>query len=193
MQAFKKLGHHLLTVTLWLACVEVLAASCTPVIEEHPAWTSASLRPHDSAFLHCVIDEDQYQKLISEWLHARASTAPALTSLSLGRVVHLPWISSFIADTALQTPGWATRIAHAKTRQREKLALPILQHPALLQRLAAPFMTTDYEVLGISYEKLLFGNANTHSSNPAASTIKVPYDAQLWLRLGKRKKPEPDK
>jgi hypothetical protein len=171
------------------------AEPCAPFIEEHPAWASASFRSHATAFETCSVDEARYRRVIADWLQRQPATAPNITSLSLGRAVSFPWLSRFMADTALRTPGWAARMARTGIGERHKLAGPVLHDPALLQRLAAPFADSRYAVIGLSYEKVLFGRADQHaallSSNVAAAALEVPFDAQIWLRLAPRNMPVP--
>ncbi|MFZ0790263.1 MAG: hypothetical protein WAM94_11655 [Chromatiaceae bacterium] len=45
---------------------------------------------------------------------------------------------------------------------------------------------TRYVVLGVTFEKVLFGRADQYSSDRRAGAVKVPFDALLWLRLGTR-------
>lgn len=176
--------RHVLTLCLIFGPVIVFA--CAPFIEEQPAWSSASLRPHTTAFERCEVDEETYQRIVSRWLQARPPGAANVSSLSLGRVVAYPWLSRSIADSALDQPGWATRISRAKPVDREKLAASVLLDPALLQRLAVPFEGTPYRVVSVSFEKVLFGRADVYSSHGKAGAVMVPFDAQLWLRLAPR-------
>jgi hypothetical protein len=163
-----------------------LALACTPHVEEHAADTTATFRPHTSAFESCEVSEATYREVVGEWLRKRATDASELSSLSLGRAVAFPWISRHVADAALRSPNWAARVARAKPGERDRLAAPFLQDPALLRRLAAPFEGTRYSVVGISFEKILFGSANEYSSDRGAGKVLVPFDAQLWLRLKPR-------
>ncbi len=41
-------------------------------------------------------------------------------------------------------------------------------------------------VQGLSFEKVLYGRADEHSSLHGSGAVKVPFDAQLWLRLAPR-------
>lgn len=109
----------------------------------------------------------------------------------LGRAVNFPWMSRQLADTALQIPGRADRVAHSDPGQRHRLAAQLLNDPTFLQRLATPFEGTRYAVTGIAFEKVLYGNASEYSSNHDAGKVKVPFDAQLWLRLKLRQANSP--
>jgi len=193
MQAFRAVHRYVLLAGVVLAN-PAMADPCAPFIEEHPAWASASFRPHTTAFETCSVDEERYRQVIADWLQRQPASDPNITSLSLGRAVTFPWLSRFIADTALRTPRWAGRMARAKVSERDKLARPVLHDPALLQRLAAPFADSRYAVIGLAYEKVLFGRADKYASQPAArlasnataAAVEVPFDAQLWLRLAPR-------
>lgn len=162
------------------------AEGCAPFVEEQPRWSSARLRAHTDEFADCVIDEEVYRRVVGEWLRGRAAGSPAPSSLSLGRAVDLPWVSRLIADAALRLPGWAGAVAAARPGTRDRLARPALLDRKLLERLAAPFEGSPLVVKGIAYEKVLFGPASRHSSNPAAGAVLVPFDAQLWLRFEAR-------
>jgi len=170
-------------VSIGLAVGQGLALACSPFIEEHLTWSSASFRPHTTAFEHCTVDESTYGQVVAAWLQNRPSGATRITSLALGRAVAFPWLSQHIADSALAQPEWAAQMARAKPGEREKLAAKALLDPALLRRLAAPFDGTQYVVLRMSYEKVLFGPADKYSSKRGAGAILVPFDAQLWLQL----------
>ncbi len=115
-----------------LTAAPCLALACAPFVEEYPASSSASFRTHTSAFERCETSEQDYRRVVADWLRSRPADAAPLTSLSLGRAVAFPWLSRHIADAALQSPDWAGRIARAKRGQRDRLAASILHDPALL-------------------------------------------------------------
>jgi len=173
-------------VAICLAVGPSLALACSPFIEEHPTWSSASFRPHTTAFEHCPVDEATYRQVVAAWLQKRPSGSTRMTSLALGRAVAFPWLSQHIADSALAQTEWAAQMARAKPGEREKLAAKALLDPSLLRRLAAPFEGTQYVALRVSYEKVLFGPADKYSSKRGAGETLVPFDAQLWLQLSPR-------
>ncbi|HSO07627.1 MAG TPA: hypothetical protein VLW45_10320 [Pelomicrobium sp.] len=162
------------------------ALACTPFIEEHPSGTTASFRPHTTALKHCEVDEPTYRRVVSAWLAGRPADAPPVSALFVGRSVSFPWLSRQIADSALASPDWAERVARAKPGERDRLGGEILRDPALLRRLAAPFESTRYAAVRLSYEKILFGRADEHTSNRRGGAVMVPFDAQLWLQLAPR-------
>ena len=162
------------------------ASACTPVIQERASESTASLRPHTSAFERCTIDEAAYRKVVAEWIRTRPADSAAISSLSLGRAVDYPWLSRFIADSALASPDWAKRVAKARGVERDKLAAAILSDPVLRKRLDVPFEGTRYVVLQVTFEKILFGRADEHTSDRSGGATVIPFDAQLWLRLAPR-------
>ncbi len=162
------------------------AMACAPFIEEHRSGGAASFRPHTTALERCEVDEPTYRRVVSAWLAARPADAPPLTSLFLGRAVSFPWLSRQIADAALARPGWAARVSQAKPGERDGLGGEILRDLALLGRLAAPFEGTRYQAVRLSYEKILFGPADGHTSNRSGGAVMVPFDAQIWLKIAPR-------
>ena len=158
--------------------------ACSPFIEEHPQYASASFRAHTTAFEHCPVSEPTYQRVVSQWLQARSPDLPVLQSLSLGRAVDFPWLSRHIAESALKLPRWKALVAATPRGRLDALAVRIFQDPALRGRLATPFENSGYLVTAVTYEKVLYGKARDHASHGGATM--VPFDAQLWLRLAPR-------
>lgn len=160
----------------------VHAAACEPRVEEQPGAAMANLRAHTDAYTRCVIDEPTYRELIAGWLRQRRADAPVMLSLGLGRAVYLPWISQYLADGAAASPEWR-RIERGRSREHALFAKRLLNDDGFLQRVGQPFGESPYRVVGVSFEKLLLGPAREHSTLSQAPAIRVPYDAQLWLRL----------
>ena len=178
--------------TAWLLILGLVGApstaqACTPYIEEHPASTSATFRPHSSAFGACDVSEESYRQVIRNWLQTRPSSSTPLSSLSLGRAETFPWISRYLADAALLRPEWGRRISRGSPGEHNRFVAGLLSDPAFLKRLDQPFDGTPYTVGGVSVEKVLIGKASEHASAVAPPAARVPFDAQLWLRLAPRK------
>lgn len=174
---------------LLAACTAMLhgaAQACAPFIETRPDERSATFRAHRTALEPCEVDERSYRQVVAQWLHTRPA-GDALSSLALGRAVKYPWISRHLADAALRSPGWAARVAATPAGRRDRLATEFIQDPALLARLALPFEGSAYRVTRVSFEKVLYGRADAHSSDPRAGALRVPFDAQLWLVLAPRR------
>lgn len=179
-------GYFLVGGIVLLILVTVVSVwACSPFIEEHPDYASASFRASTTAFESCPVSEATYQRVIRQWLQSRSSNLPVLQSLSLGRAVDFPWISRHIAESALKVPRWKSLVAATPRGRLDSLAGPVIQGLELRTRLAVPFAGTEYEVVGISYEKVLYGRARDYASHGGATM--VPFDAQLWLQLAPRR------
>jgi hypothetical protein len=160
--------HHFLHLMLapGLLGLPAWAAVCTPRIEERHG--SASLR----ADAGCLIDEAAYVQVVRAWLRERGADQPAIASLGLGRAVHLPWISRHISDSARQSTDWSTRVAR-RPQEHNRFVASLLMQPEFLRRLDAAFDGSRLTVTSASVEKVLV-------------EAKVPFDAQVWLRLAPR-------
>ena len=171
---------------LWLAAAPCAAAECSPHVEEQHSPGAATFRPHTSVFEPCPVDEATYRNVVSNWLRRRPADAQALASLSLGRAVSFPWISRHMADAALADPRWNARTGNPRGTGINNLVAELLEEPALLARLGAPFEGSGYAVAGVSVEKVLVGKAGEFSSSASPGKLRVPFDAQVWLRLSRR-------
>ena len=160
-----------------------VALACVPHIEEHANSPSASFRPHTSASAGCEVSEHEYRRVVNHWLQNRAPGAAALSSLSLGRAEKFPWISQHLADAALHSEEWRTRAARGSAARQNSFVAATLSKPVFLRRLSLPFEGTSYSVLDVSVEKVLVGPASQYSSTNRTSNARVPFDAQVWLRL----------
>lgn len=135
----------------------------------------------------CDVSEEVYGQVISDWLETRSPSSTPLSSLSLGRAETFPWISRYLANAALLRPEWGRRISRGSPGEHNRFVAGLLSDPAFLKRLDQPFDGTPYTVGGVSVEKVLIGKASEHGSAVAPPASRVPFDAQLWLRLGPRK------
>lgn len=165
-----------------------LAAACAPYIEEHANPPSASFRTHTSDAIQCEVAEEEYRRVVEHWLRNRPPGAVVLSSLSLGRSEKFPWISRHLADIALQSEDWRTRVARGSSGRQNAFVAAILSEPVFLRRLSVPFQGSQYSVLGVSVEKVLVGPASKHFPVHRRSDAMVPFDAQVWLRLGPTQK-----
>jgi len=180
-------SHIAASLLLCVFCRIGAAQVCAPYIEEHPAWNTASFRAHTAAAQACRVGEETYRQVIHGWLQQRAADAPSLASLSLGRAENFPWLSHHLADTALRSHEWHKRLRRATPGEHNQYVADILSEPTFLQRLDQAFNGSAYRVASVSVEKVLAGKASEYASGNTTSNEKVPFDAQVWLRLVPRK------
>lgn len=134
----------------------------------------------------CDVSEETYGQVIGDWLRTRSPGSTPLSSLSLGRAETFPWISRYLADAALLRSEWGRRISKGSPGEHNKFVAALLSEPRFLKRLDRPFDGTAYRVVGVSVEKVLIGKASEHAPAVAPPAARVPFDAQLWLRLAPR-------
>ena len=92
-------------------------------------------------------------------------------------------MSQYLVDTALQSRQWKAQAARGSAGHHNAFVAATLSEPAFLRRLAMPFEGAPFTVVGASVEKVLVGPASRHSTANRGASAKVPFDAQVWLRL----------
>lgn len=158
------------------------AVACAPYVEEPSGEaTSAVFRRHTDDFRACRVAESTYDEVVARRLRDRPPTAPAWTGLALGRAVDFPWISQYLAESALRDARWDARRGKVRRGGINDFVASLLSERAFLARLAVPFADTPYVPVGVSVEKVLVGVAE--DVLPGTGRQRVPLDAQLWLNL----------
>lgn len=160
---------------------------CLPHVEEQRAWHTAILRPHTDAFRSCPMAEATYQRVVGAWLRQRRPEDGELASLGLGRVVDYPWLSECLARAALVHPAWNARTGRVRATHLNRLVADLLSEPAILARLRQPFDDSRYVVVSVVVEKVLVGRLGDVLADTGQPTLRVPFDALLWLRLEYRR------
>lgn len=163
-----------LAAALLLGAARAPAQECTAAIVDGPDPAAAALRIGGDA-RRCPLDEAAYARLVTDWLRGRAGTAPPRT-LALGRIEALPWIATDLAAAAAAAAQWQAAGPGATPGTHNRVVAALLLRPAMLARLSAPFAGRGLTVVAVTVEKLLVG--------PATGAPPLPYDAQVWLRLG---------
>jgi hypothetical protein len=98
-----------------------------------------------------------------------------VSSLSLGRIERLPWLAARVAAAARAAPGWDVRYGRARDGSAERAVGGWIGDGDLAHEVAAVLASFGAKTRGASVEKVLV------TSTPGDH---VPFDAQLWLRLG---------
>lgn len=166
---------------VWLSPWDA-AVACAPYVEERNGGaTSAVFRRHTDDFRVCRVDESTYDEVVARHLRDRPPTAPAWTALALGRAVDFPWISQYLAESALSDTRWDARRGKVRRGGINDFVASRLSERAFLARLAVPFADTPYVPVGVSVEKVRVGVAE--DVLPGTGRRRVPFDAQLGLNL----------
>ena len=170
-------------IGMGLLLLSHFAVACTPYVEERAGASTVAFRRHPNDFQACPVAESRYDEVLAGWLRNRPLTAPALTGVSLGRVVDFPWISQHLAERALRDPRWDARRGKVRRGGINLLVASLLSEKAFLARLAVPFADTPYVPVRVSVEKVLVGTADDVLPEKKAGKLRVPFDAQIWLTL----------
>ena len=113
------------------------------------------------------------EALLAELYPARRIEGVA--SLSLGRIERLPWLAQRVAEAARRSPRWDARTGRAREGAAEHAVADWIRQGNLAGELAAVLASFGAKLDGVSVEKVLV---------TSAPGDRVPFDAQVWLRLG---------
>ena len=180
---YRWLRPCLLALLLAVLDVGKLFPACSPFIEESADHLSATFRAHTSAFDECPVSEATYRQVVATWLASREPGLPQPRLLGLGRAISFPWISHFFVETAREMSRWQKTVATRPRREWDATAAKIILAPELRARLAAPFARSQLRVGELVFEKILYGPEEEHGARGTGTHQRVPFDAQLWLRL----------
>ncbi len=180
-----------LYATMGLSQEQVIVSSkvgeCSLSVESDENSHTLRLRAHHPQYKPCQIDRDA----ISSILKAAFSKteAPKLegsySSLSIGRLIDYPWLSQHLATSAYRDRGWDSKKGKPIAMDENKYVSTLLSRKELMIHIESFFENSGYRVVGVMVQKVLIGTfreiplyqGEIHSG-------KVPYDAQVWFRLG---------
>jgi hypothetical protein len=95
-------------------------------------------------------------------------------SVSVGRIVELPWLSQNLAETAARDQGWSTTVGAPREGSAEAYVGALLTREGLASPLYGPLAKRGLRVTSVTVEKVLVADADGR---------RLPVDAQLWLRV----------
>jgi len=115
-------------------------------------------------------------------LAAAAPTAPAgEISLFLGTVSDIPGLSAELVAASRASPGWDEQLGRPRSGDPNGFVAGLLLHNLVLRDLVP-----GYEIVGVSVEKVLVPTRRAireHHAGDGVPDGRLPYDAQLWVRL----------
>jgi len=110
-------------------------------------------------------------------------------SLGLGRIVEHAWLSKSLAEAALRSPIWDPDKGRGRRGSDEAAVASIVDTRKLVAPLVSVFARYGAKARAGSVEKVLVGKVGQTPElaplvgQPLADGKKLPFDAQLWLRL----------
>ena len=194
--ATKSLGHGLLRyigaalltiasarADIVLASYEYAAPECTVSIEKHQGTTDVYFRVRLEP--GCEVSLPSAQAALQTVIPQVLEPANAEFSLFLGRLVEYPWLSTTLADAALQSPEWNGKRGRMRSHPNRinAFVMEILRANKDLQSILP-----DWEINSISVEKVLVGPTEKYAPQ-ATRSGKAPFDAMCWLRYRRRHSP----
>jgi hypothetical protein len=167
----------------------VTEGTCTLRVEADEQAQTLRLRvlPETAA---CSISKPAMQALLTTALAQAAGEKPEerYTSLFLGRLVEYPWLSSHLAASACRDPRWDRKKGRPMSRNVNVYVRDLLASPEVFALFDEALAVGGYRVTAVEVEKVLVGRWHDlplPDGGPECSG-KVPFDAMVWLVLGKR-------
>lgn len=164
------------------------ARSCTLRLEADDEARSLRLRvlPEDST---CHVSKEEVQAFLREAF--TKSEPPKLegtwSSLALGRLVHYPWLASYVASAAYEDRGWDTRRGKPVRMDINAYVAALLSRREVTAQLGSAIQGSGHDVASAVVEKVLVGGfRDVPRYEGRISPGKVPFDAQVWFKLEKR-------
>ena len=170
-----------------LPLVSSHVGECTLTLEVNKKWNTMRLRAHHPNYKTCNIDKDSMVSLLNAAFSGNGSRpGDGYSSLSLGRLIDYPWMAQYLARTAHHDRGWDSKRGKPCTMDINKYVSELLFRKELMAEITAVLEKGGYRVGGVTVEKVLVGGFREipfYQGEPFSG--RVPYDAQVWLRLGK--------
>jgi len=168
--------------------VESKVGECRFSLEANDRWRTLRLRALHPQYHGCNIDQEA---MLSALEAAFSKTeAPKLegtySSLSLGRLIDYPWMCQYLANAARHDRAWDLKKGRPGSMEINKYVADLLFQKELIGPLEPVLAKGGYRVVGVSVEKVLVGGAKEiplYQGERFAG--RVPFDAQVWLRLEK--------
>jgi hypothetical protein len=108
-------------------------------------------------------------------------------SLFLGRLVEYPWLSEQLALSASRDPRWDKEKGQPRSLNLNAYVKERLSKKEVTDQFEETFGESGYRVVAVAVEKVLIGRRGdvpVHTGTKFSGT--VPYDAMVWLVLGRR-------
>ena len=171
-----------------LTIVSSKVGECLLSVESNEKWNTLRLRAHHPKYSGCQIDKDSMLSVLSAAFSKTESPRleGSYSSLSIGRLIDYPWLSQYLATTAYRDRGWDSKKGKPVAMDINKYAKQLLFRKELIAQIEAPFTKGGYRIVSVTVEKVLVGGFREvpfyQGEMPPG---RVPYDAQVWFRLGK--------
>lgn len=187
-----------------LGTLAALFALCVPAVRDAScgvltnSWSDRAgacalvLEQYDGAYYHVRVSAAEpgrlatcvpaFAELAAGLGRVLAAAAPdGVISLFLGTVADVPGLSAELVAASRSSAGWDERLGRPRTGDPNGFVAGLLLQSRLLLDLLP-----GYEVVGVSVEKVLVPTRRAIRERRAGAGVpdgRLPYDAQLWVRL----------
>jgi hypothetical protein len=146
------------------------------------------VRAHHPKYVGCHIDKNSVVSVLTAAF--LKSDSPRLegnySALSIGRLIDYPWLSESLATAAYRDQGWDSKKGKPVAMDINKYVSQMLFKKELIAEIEAVFEKGGIRVVGVSVEKVLVGGfREVPFYQGKIYPGRVPYDAQVWFRLGR--------
>jgi hypothetical protein len=161
---------------------------CSLRVEADDEARTLRLRVHPS-YLECYATKESMQKVLKTVF---SKTDPpklegVYTSLFLGRLIDYPWLSEYLAVSSYKDPRWDRKKGKPASLDLYKYVSAILSNSEVTSQFEDAFGTSGYRIKAVILEKVLIGSFHDVPLYKGKMLSgKIPFDAQVWLRLEKR-------
>ncbi len=109
------------------------------------------------------------------------------TTLFLGRLIDYPWLCEYLAVSAYNDPRWDRKKGKPVSADTYKYVSAVLSSKEVTTQFEEAFGDSGYRIKAVSIEKVLVGHFRDIPLYKGEMLPgKVPFDAQVWLRLEKK-------
>jgi hypothetical protein len=171
-----------------LVIVSSKVGECNLTVESNEKWHTLRLRAHHPKYRGCHIDQDSMLSVLSAAISKTESPKleDSYSSLSMGRLIDYPWLSQYLATTAYGDRRWVSKKGKPVGMDINKYVAQLLFRKELMKPIETVFEKGGYRVVGVTVEKVLVGGFHEVPFYQGEMVPgRVPYDAQVWLRLEK--------
>jgi hypothetical protein len=146
------------------------------------------LRAHHPKYTGCHIDKNSMVAVLTAAFLKNDS--PKLegnySALSIGRLIDYPWLSQSLATAAYRDQGWDSKKGKPAAMDINKYVSQMLFKKEWIAEIEAVFERKGVRVVAVSVEKVLVGGfREVPFYQGKLYPGRVPYDAQVWFRLGR--------
>ena len=162
---------------------------CQLGIEANERWHTLRLRVHHPTHKSCDVDKESMLSVLDAVFSIPDSPVATgnYSSLSMGRLVDYPWLSRYLVDVARGDRKWDSKKGKPAGMDINKYVSLLLFTKDLMDPIEAVLAKGNYKIISVTVEKVLVGSFREIPSYQGSGFPgKVPYDAQVWLRLEKR-------